>query len=204
MLHLAIACSAIAPPVPNWGGNATHFAFSVEATFTDVADAPEHPVWNFSYYYDWNLRAERYDHHEGQHIDVCKVVDIVDTPCTVLSASDGKLYISTATSCCQCEAYWAPLTILPDWISRNNGTYIGRSIQEGQEADGWLVYGASDNHYYTTIDSEQKMLKFSEHKNGQLKQWDILQYSGERPPADKFAAPPDCSARCPRKPGGCS
>ena len=59
------------PPFPNWGGNATHFGFSVNATFDDTADSPEHPIWNFTYYYDWNLKAERYDHELGQHIDVC-------------------------------------------------------------------------------------------------------------------------------------
>ena len=53
------------PPTPNWGGNNTHFGFSVNATLNDVSDAPDHPIWNFSYYYDWNLKAERYDHHQG-------------------------------------------------------------------------------------------------------------------------------------------
>jgi len=205
MLPLVGMSLAVAdPPVPNWGGNVAHFAFSVDATFTDVADAPEHPVWNFSYHYDWNLKAERYDHHQGQHIDACKVVEIVDDPCTVLSASDGQLYISSPSSCCRCVADWAPLTMLPDWISRNNGTYIGRSTQEGVEADGWLVYGKSDNHYYTTADAAQKMLKFSEHKNGELKQWDILEYSGDTPPADKFKPPSNCGTLCPYKSYGCN
>jgi hypothetical protein len=201
---VGIVCAAT-PPVPNWGGNAAHFGFSVEATFTDPADAGPGPnsVWNFTYYYDWKLKAERYDHQKGQHIDVCKVVNIVDEPCTALSASDGKFYIFSASSCCQCVASWAPLTMLPDWISRNNGTYIGRSTQEGVEADGWLVYGASDNHYYTTTDSEQKMLKFSEHKNGKLKQWDVFHHSQETPPASKFSPPPNCNTRCPKSSGGC-
>ena len=74
-----------------------------------------------TYYYDWNLKAERYDHHEGQHIDVCNIVDVPGgEPCTVLSASDGELYVSSETiGCCKCISFWTPLTMLPDWVKRN-------------------------------------------------------------------------------------
>ena len=203
---VASAASVSAPPVPNWGGNATHFAFSVNATFTDTADAPKHPVWNFSYYYDWNLKAERYDHRQGQHIDVCKTVNVVDEPCSVLSASDGNLYIiaeSLSNGCCHCGASRAPLTMLPDWISRNNGTYLGRSTQAGQDADGWVAYGKAANKYWTTTDSEQRFLKFSDNKYNREKQWDIREYSGEKPPAGLFSAPVNCETRCPHSSVGC-
>jgi hypothetical protein len=207
MLFLGTACPAIAgePPVPNWGGNAAHFAFSVNASFTDTADAPEHPIWNFSYYYNWNLKAERYDHAAGQHIDVCKIVSIpAGEACTVLAASDGKQYVSSvSTGCCHCVASWAPLTILPDWISRNNHSYLGRSVQEGQEADGWVAYGKAANKYYASTDSEQRFLKFSDNKLGREKQWDIREYSAETPPGAMFSPPPNCDTRCPAMSGGC-
>ena len=182
----AFVCVVADPPFPNWGGNATHFAFSVDATFTDTADAPEHPVWNFSYYYDWNLKAERYDHAEGQHIDVCKIVNIPPgEACTVLAASDGKQYVSSAsTGCCLCIASWTPLTILPNWINpSNNGTYMGQSMQDGEVADGWVAYGSAANKYYTSTDAKQRMIKFSDNKEGREKQWDIRKYSGATPPA---------------------
>jgi hypothetical protein len=207
MLLVAIACSALSsePPIPNWGGNAAQFSFSVNATFTDTADAPQHPVWNFSYYYDWNLKAERYDHAPGQHIDVCRVVSIpAGEACTVLAASDGNQYVSSAsTGCCHCVASWAPLTILPDWISRVNHSYLGRSMQEGQEADGWVAYGKSANKYYASTDAEQRFLKFSDNKLGREKQWDIREYSAETPPPFLFAPPPNCQTRCPAMAGGC-
>jgi hypothetical protein len=207
-LIAAILCAAVAadPPVPNWGGNATHFAFSVNATFTDTADAPKHPVWNFSYYYDWNLKAERYDHAEGQHIDVCEVVDIpAGEACTVLAASDGKQYVFSASKgCCLCIASWAPLTMLPDWIARNNGTYLGRSVQDGVEADGWVAYGKSANKYYTSTDSSQRFLKFSDNKNGREKQWDVRQYSEQTPLEELFSPPANCNTLCPKKSGGCT
>jgi hypothetical protein len=169
------------------------------------ADAPEHPVWNFTYYYDWNLKAERYDHHKGQHIDVCRVVGIVGEACTVLSASDGNLYVLSAShGCCHCVAKWAPLTILPDWITRNNGTYMGQTKQDGQLVDGWKVMGASANLYYASADAEQRMVKFSDDKLGSLKQWDINEYSRETPPARLFDTPPDCQTRCPATPDGCN
>ena len=88
------------PPTPNWGGNSTHFGFSINATMTNPADAASHPVWNFSYYYDWSLKAERYDHHLGQHDLVCKLVGIINEPCTVLTPSDGNLYLSSASKGC--------------------------------------------------------------------------------------------------------
>ena len=206
LLCLSAAAVSADPPAPNWGGNAAHFAFSVNATFTDTADAPEHPVWNFSYHYDWSLKAERYDHEAGQHIDVCKVVDIPPgEACTVLAASDGKQYVSSASKgCCLCIASWAPLTMRPDWIARNNGTYMGRSVQNGVAADGWLTMGKSANKYYTTTDASQRFLKFSDNKNGAEKQWDVRGYSAQRPPAALFSPPAGCDTLCPYKSYGCT
>lgn len=204
VIALSIALSNAEPNVPNWGGNSTHFAFSVDATFYDPADAPEHPTWDFSYYYDWYLKAERYDHEEGQHIDVCRVVGIVGEACTVLSAADGQLYVSSESKgCCHCVADWAPLTMLPDWLGRNNATYMGRSMQDGQEADGWIAYGSAANKYWASIDSEQRFIKFSDDKKGSTKQWDIRTYSSDTPPSNLFNAPDNCQARCPASPNGC-
>jgi hypothetical protein len=207
---LACCASAVAaaadPPVPNWGGNATHFAFSVKATFNDTADAPEHPVWDFAYYYDWSLRAERYEHAEGQHIDVCKAVLIPPgEACTVLAASDGRQYVSSASrGCCLCIANWAPLTVLPDWLSRNNATYLGRSMRDGVLADGWVAMGKNANKYYAAADASQRFVKFSDNKNHREKTWHIRKYSGAQPPAEMFRPPKNCATLCPKTPWGCT
>jgi hypothetical protein len=204
LLIVALISIGAEPPVPNWGGNKDHFAFSVDATFYDPADAPDHPTWDFSYYYDWNLKAERYDHDEGQHIDVCRVVGIVNEACTVLSAVDGQLYVSSETKgCCHCVAPWAPLTMLPDWLARNNATYLGRSTENDQEADGWVAYGSAANRYWASIDEEQRFVKFSDDKFGSVKQWDIRTYHADTPSATLFDKPEACDARCPASPNGC-
>jgi hypothetical protein len=54
LIVIAIACLLFAgsarasadPPAPNWGGNATHFAFSVNATFTDPG---KHLMYEYVY-----------------------------------------------------------------------------------------------------------------------------------------------------------
>lgn len=41
---------------PNWGGN-PRYSVKVQMQNDDPA-----VKWNFTYYYDWNLKAERYEH----------------------------------------------------------------------------------------------------------------------------------------------
>ena len=222
LLLLAVAArGAYDPSPPNWGGNATTFAWGAQVDMpvimirlfsyivgfsfphiyfhdrTDISDAPTHPKWQFAYYYNYKIKASRYDHAQGQHDEVCALAGIVGDPCTVLNAADGNLYLSGAASCCICKAQWAPFTIKPDWLARSNATYIGRSSISGQRADGWLAYGASDNHYYATTDPSRMPIRFMEHKNGKLKEWDISGWTPGAPPTDKFSTPPNCNTLCP-------
>ena len=174
---IALIGSSVAdPPIPTWGGAP---AWSATINFTDVSDAPEHPNWFFNYSYDWSLKASRYDHGDGQHDEVCKFGGLPLGPrCTVINSADGHMYLlAPADSCCVCKSKWAPFTILPDWLQRSNASYLGASVVDGVSAGGWLAYGASDNHYWATADAAQSPVRFMEHKNNKLKQWDFLQYA---------------------------
>ena len=115
------------PAPPHWGGNASLYAWSANVNMTNPSDAPLHPHWTFNYSYDWTLSASRYDHAQGQHDEVCKMAVTPGDPCTVLNALDGMLYLLGPASCCRCDALWAPVTIVPDWLARSNATYEGRS-----------------------------------------------------------------------------
>ena len=75
-------------------------------------------------------------------------------------------------------------------------TYQGRTSVGGQEADEWLAYGASDNHYYASVDSSRKPFRYMEHKNGKLKQWDFSDWQPVAPPRSVFVPPPGCDALC--------
>ena len=52
-----------------------------------------------SYYYDWNIKASRYEHLEGQYDEVCKgFLNVREgAPCTVVNSADGKLKEDFAT-----------------------------------------------------------------------------------------------------------
>ena len=184
------------PAPPHWGGNASLYAWSAAVNMTNPSDAPLHPHWTFNYSYDWTLSASRYDHAQGQHDEVCKMAITPGDPCTVLNALDGKLYLLGPSSCCRCDASWAPFTIVPDWLARSNATYEGSTSVGGQEADEWLAYGASDNHYYASVDSSRKPFRYMEHKNGKLKQWDFSDWQPVAPPRSVFEPPPGCDAIC--------
>ena len=94
------------------------------------------------------------------------------------------------------HAPWAPFTIRPDWLARSNATYIGRTKIGERDADEWLAYGASDNHYYASADDAREPIRYMEHKNGKLKQWDFLAWEGRPSPKETFDPPPHCDASC--------
>ena len=45
---------------PNWGGN-TRYTVKVGMVNND----PQ-VNWTFTYYYDWSIKSERYEHEKGQ------------------------------------------------------------------------------------------------------------------------------------------
>lgn len=53
-------CLALAQTPPSWGGN-LRYTVRVKMTNNDPA-----AIWNFTYLYDWRIKAERYEHEKGQ------------------------------------------------------------------------------------------------------------------------------------------
>lgn len=192
---LGEASTVPSKPPPNWGGNTTVFTFSSLVNMTDISDAPEHPKWQFEYYYDWSLKASRYDHLAGQHDEVCKGVKGYELgePCTVLNSADGSLYLifPDSNDCCLCSK--KRFTILPNWLQSNDTGYEGQDTINKDVVDEWLLQGASDNHYYATADATQRPVRYMEHKNGKLKEWDFLTWSPNPIEAGTFDAPASCA-----------
>lgn len=56
IILILIISLAIAQTPPNWGGNPR---YTVKVKMLN-----DNPIqtWNFTYYYDWNLKSERYEH----------------------------------------------------------------------------------------------------------------------------------------------
>lgn len=116
------------------------------------------------------------------------------TPCTVINANDGKLYLDFPAQdfCCTCGSAF---TIRSDWLLSGGTTYTGTSVQFGRPADGWLKYGNEANHYYATQDGTQAPIGYREHKSSGLKQWEFLQWAAGPQDSSLFDPPSDsCKA----------
>jgi hypothetical protein len=50
---------------PTWGGN------KVYTVKVGMVNNDPKVNWTFTYYYDWNLKAERYEHEAGQEDEMC-------------------------------------------------------------------------------------------------------------------------------------
>lgn len=126
------------------------------------------------------------------------------------TTNDNWLYVSfpSADFCCKCTQNIG--AVRSDWLIDGGANYTGRVAQDAngapfgsrvQQADGWLKMGASDNHYYATVDEQQRPVRYMEHKNSKLKQWDFVldTFSCQNwtvPPAALFAPPANCERRC--------
>lgn len=208
LVIVGLAAATAAPPTPRWGGNASLLAWSATINMTNPADSPDHPHWNFSYYYDGTGKTavDRYDHQPGQGDEVCmsfcgagKVQ--AGEPCTVVNAANGVfLQWGVSGSCCDCTAKirrFFPtldnLAVRSDWITANGGKYAGRTSLKpgGSDVDEWIVEGnVGPNHYFATADGDQFFQRFSETKVGKgLKQWDVLSFSPDRPKPALFQQP---------------
>lgn len=196
---VALLAQALSPP--RWGGSSIWQAVVNE---TNPADAPSHPQWQFRYFYNADLRADRYEHASGQHSELCleQPRRLPYAACTVLNAHDGRLYMiypdatPSDTSCCFCNSTTDSFLIRSDWLQRGSNTsYLGRSSIAGVIVDGWLKWGAFDNHYYATADATQAPVRFKEHKHGQLKQWDFEDWAPVAS-ADLFEPPSGCTTIC--------
>ena len=89
-LFIALSYLALTKTPPIWGGNTR---FSVNVSMLN-----NKPVmrWNFTYYYDSNVKAERYEHQAPQADEMCLMASppfTINDSCVVTFATDGWSYI---------------------------------------------------------------------------------------------------------------
>ena len=119
-------------------------------------------------------------------------------PCTVLNANDGRLYLSFPATgyCCNCSAAF---TVRSDWLQDGGTTYVGQTLVGNINTNEWLKQGASDNHYYSSLGASEQPVRYMEHKNGKLKQWDFQEWTKKQPGGawtSIFDPPNGCSSVC--------
>ena len=85
-----------------------------------------------------------------------------------------------------------------DWLQNGGASYAGPTSVGDTAVDEFVKQGASDNHYYATRDAAQQPVRYMEHKNGKLKQWDfhLDTYKVGDPGQGHFAPPAGCNKRC--------
>ena len=89
----------------------------------------------------------------------------------------------------------ARATVRSDWLFEDS-SYVGRTTLGVASVDEWLKQGASDNHYYATTDGEQRPVRYMEHKNGKLKQWDFDSWSAGTAGGASLDPPAGCDSPC--------
>eukprot|EP01065_Artemidia_motanka_P026076 TRINITY_DN3099_c0_g1_i6.p2 TRINITY_DN3099_c0_g1~~TRINITY_DN3099_c0_g1_i6.p2 ORF type:complete len:392 (+),score=147.75 TRINITY_DN3099_c0_g1_i6:78-1178(+) len=175
---------------PVWGG-ATQY--SVEVNMTDVPN----PSWRFRYYYNSDLRASRYEHLGDQHDSTCGK-SRAGKPCTVIYGyNPHRAYIQNEDGCCIGLSFEHAGAVRTDWLATGT-SFVGNSTVRGYNVSEWLKYGHADNHYYATADDRHLPVRFMEHWNGNLKQWDfdLSTYKAEPQNASLFAQPDGCTRHC--------
>ena len=197
---ISIASAAPPPPLPSWGGSAS-FTVRVNLTAHDVIKSGASWWFNYSYLSntDTNTTFSRYDHEEGQRDEVCNGIKKDTTQkCTTIHATDGWMYMLFPDSayCCKCTNKIGP--VRTDWLQDGGANYVGRTNVDDVAVDEWLKKGASDNHYYATPDVQQAPVRYMEHKNGLLKQWDFKMdtFVNESVARSIFSPPENCQRRC--------
>ena len=183
------------PPLPIWGGSKS-YTVTVKLTAHDVVKAGA--SWLFNYSYSSGLHnVSRYDHAYGQQDEVCHgIKHTVIEPCSTIHATDGWMYIAfpTLSSCCKCTQNIGP--VRSDWLQDGGGSYVGIDNVDGFVVNEWLKQGASDNHYYQQNGSAMPV-RYMEHKNGLIKQWDFNTTTYKKgAEMEVFAPPPSCQNRC--------
>lgn len=177
---------------PTWGGNPR---YTVKVTILNDNPAV---VWNFTYYYDWNLKAERYEHEAPQQDQMCLLPETTfekgGIHCTVTFASDGWSYLAFPTQnfCCKCSNSFGAIRY--DWLQKNSN-YEGLETVNGRLVTHWTIQGQYLNHFYSTVD-EQLPVRFFELKLGNPKSWDFDLNTYTTEPFDPSLLGPQCSTMC--------
>lgn len=151
LMFLAAVVLVNAQTPPSWGGNPR---YTVKVKMLN--DKPV-ATWNFTYFYDWSQKVERYEHNSPQEDEMC-LLPITTfkkdaEPCVVTFANDGWSYVAYPTHnfCCKCSKSFG--SVRYDWL-KENSTYIGIETIDGKSVTHWTKPGNYLNHYYSTVDKE--------------------------------------------------
>lgn len=183
--------ASLAQTPPMWGGNPR---YTVKVEMLNNKPAIK---WNFTYYYDWSQKAERYE-HEAQADEMC-VLPLTPfkkegIPCEITFANDGWSYIAFPTHnfCCKCSKSFGAINY--DWL-KDNSTYIGIETVAGRAVTHWTKQGLYMNNYYSTVD-KQLPVRFFEIKEGNPKSWDFDLTTYTTAPIDPDKFKPQCTTQC--------
>ena len=202
LLSSAVALTILAaargnePALPYWGASKQ---WTCNVTLQN--GNPQSPVniWNFTYYYDATIPADRYEHQQGQNDEVCKIKGIPDgAPCTVIDTPSGAAYVMGESVCCKFPVPIGP--VIYDWVERSNGSFYGPKEINGVMSDVWTAEGQYTNYFAQAHDEPHLPVRFWEYKHGYLKKWDFhLDTYVPGPPASSlFVPPPGCESACER------
>ena len=192
IIFLALISLSFCQTPPSWGGNPR---YTVKVKMLN--DAPV-ATWNFMYYYDWNLKAERYEHDAPQEDEMCLLPTTSfkkdGIPCVVTFATDGWSYISFPSQnfCCKCSKSFGAVRY--DWL-KTGSSYVGIETVDGKSVTHWTKQGQYLNHFYSTVDKELPV-RFFEIKNGHPKSWDFDLSTYSTGPIDPDKLKPQCTTQC--------
>lgn len=191
ILALVAVTSCLAADPPFWGGNPVYTV--------NVSMLYDKPVlrWNFTYYYDWNKKAERYEHHAPQADEMCLLAHppfTINDFCVATFAEDGWSYIEYPSKnwCCKCENSFGAIKY--DWL-QTNSTFVGIETVNNVAVTHWTKKGAEVNNYYSTVDRALPV-RFFELKSGQPKSWDFDLKTYTTTPHDPDLFKPKCTNLC--------
>lgn len=113
------------PPTPYWGGNPVWTSRLRVISKNATGEAMNMTA---TYYYNWNVKGERYDYDDNQNAQMCfqsGVEKWEKVKCNVIYASDHYIYIQFPSSnyCCRCTNAFGGVRY--DWL-QTNSTYEGR------------------------------------------------------------------------------
>ena len=117
-LLLVLAASEDNPTPPGWGGN-PQFSVKVNEVLNTTA-------FSFMYYYNWNLKAERYEYGPDAVEQMCKASGYPyyqNKRCNVIYANDHNIYVQFPDDayCCLCTDKFGAVRY--DWLQ--GASFIG-------------------------------------------------------------------------------
>ena len=167
VLCFILCCSVLAdPPTPFWGGNPNWY---VKLRVISHNATGEPMDMTASYYYNWEVKGERYDYDANQNAQMCRASGHEDwqkVKCNVIYSSNKWIYVNfpDANYCCKCTNTFGGVRY--DWLQADS-KYLGRDDNvNGTTADHWVKYGnpaigAMPNNYWATV-GDQKPVRFFE------------------------------------------